>query len=136
MTHVWFNDINVAAAQIIWYHRKKKKDTLFDELIRRSHVLLDRLITSCAAISRPKGHTAVFELLMRLFNLPLKEAEDEGWWEGELNGRCGFFPDNFVMVIPPVDSLQVSGLKTQAQEYPCWTGTSPYSRSDNCILLP
>uniref|UniRef100_A0A3P8S7A1 SH3 domain containing 21 n=1 Tax=Amphiprion percula TaxID=161767 RepID=A0A3P8S7A1_AMPPE len=35
-----------------------------------------------------------------------KETEDEGWWEGELNGRCGFFPDNFVMVIPPMDSLQ------------------------------
>ncbi|XP_031145648.2 SH3 domain-containing protein 21 isoform X1 [Sander lucioperca] len=35
-----------------------------------------------------------------------KETEDEGWWEGELNGRCGFFPDNFVMAIPPMDSLQ------------------------------
>ncbi|TDH11509.1 hypothetical protein EPR50_G00061650 [Perca flavescens] len=35
-----------------------------------------------------------------------KETEDEGWWEGELNGRRGFFPDNFVMVIPPMDSLQ------------------------------
>ncbi|XP_070823592.1 SH3 domain-containing protein 21 isoform X2 [Chaetodon trifascialis] len=35
-----------------------------------------------------------------------KETEDEGWWEGELNGRCGFFPDNFVMLIPPMDSLQ------------------------------
>ncbi|KAM8847605.1 SH3 domain-containing protein 21 isoform 1-T1 [Synchiropus picturatus] len=35
-----------------------------------------------------------------------KETEDEGWWEGELNGRRGFFPDNFVMVIPPVDSLK------------------------------
>ncbi|XP_077430868.1 SH3 domain-containing protein 21 [Vanacampus margaritifer] len=34
-----------------------------------------------------------------------KETEDDGWWEGELNGRCGFFPDNFVMVIPPMDSL-------------------------------
>ncbi|XP_016364399.1 SH3 domain-containing protein 21 isoform X2 [Sinocyclocheilus rhinocerous] len=29
-----------------------------------------------------------------------KSTEDEGWWEGELNGRRGFFPDNFVMVIP------------------------------------
>ncbi|XP_066573495.1 SH3 domain-containing protein 21 isoform X2 [Amia ocellicauda] len=29
-----------------------------------------------------------------------KETEDEGWWEGELKGKCGFFPDNFVMVIP------------------------------------
>ncbi|XP_077381967.1 SH3 domain-containing protein 21 [Festucalex cinctus] len=34
-----------------------------------------------------------------------KDTEDDGWWEGELNGRCGFFPDNFVMVIPPMDSL-------------------------------
>ncbi|XP_068592082.1 SH3 domain-containing protein 21 isoform X2 [Cebidichthys violaceus] len=41
-----------------------------------------------------------------------KETEDEGWWEGELNGRCGFFPDNFVMVIPPMDSLQ-SGTSSQ-----------------------
>uniref|UniRef100_A0A3P9IVF1 SH3 domain containing 21 n=1 Tax=Oryzias latipes TaxID=8090 RepID=A0A3P9IVF1_ORYLA len=41
-----------------------------------------------------------------------KETEDEGWWEGELNGRCGFFPDNFVMVIPPVSNLQVSKLKS------------------------
>ncbi|XP_052474148.1 SH3 domain-containing kinase-binding protein 1 isoform X1 [Carassius gibelio] len=29
-----------------------------------------------------------------------KTTEDEGWWEGELNGHRGFFPDNFVMVIP------------------------------------
>lgn len=36
-----------------------------------------------------------------------KETEDEGWWEGELNGRRGFFPDNFVMVIPE-DAMQAS----------------------------
>ncbi|XP_068180761.1 SH3 domain-containing protein 21 isoform X2 [Antennarius striatus] len=41
-----------------------------------------------------------------------KEAEDDGWWEGELNGRCGFFPDNFVMVIPTMDNLQ-SGILNQ-----------------------
>lgn len=35
-----------------------------------------------------------------------RESEDEGWWQGELNGRCGFFPDNFVMLIPPISSLQ------------------------------
>ncbi|XP_037532756.1 SH3 domain-containing protein 21 isoform X2 [Nematolebias whitei] len=35
-----------------------------------------------------------------------KETEDEGWWEGELNGRRGFFPDNFVMLLPPKDTLQ------------------------------
>ncbi|XP_072249971.1 SH3 domain-containing protein 21 isoform X2 [Leuresthes tenuis] len=35
-----------------------------------------------------------------------KEVDDEGWWEGDLNGRRGFFPDNFVMVIPPMDILR------------------------------
>ncbi|XP_024270230.1 SH3 domain-containing kinase-binding protein 1 isoform X3 [Oncorhynchus tshawytscha] len=41
-----------------------------------------------------------------------KETEDEGWWEGEMNGRRGFFPDNFVMVIPTTDGLQ-SGSTSQ-----------------------
>ncbi|KAG7248195.1 hypothetical protein CRUP_024278, partial [Coryphaenoides rupestris] len=31
------------------------------------------------------------------------ETEDEGWWEGEINGHQGFFPDNFVMLIPQQD---------------------------------
>lgn len=35
-----------------------------------------------------------------------KDTEDEGWWQGEINGRCGFFPDNFVMVIPPMENLE------------------------------
>ncbi|XP_073728413.1 SH3 domain-containing protein 21 isoform X2 [Misgurnus anguillicaudatus] len=36
-----------------------------------------------------------------------KATDDDGWWEGELNGRRGFFPDNFVMVIP-ADTLHVA----------------------------
>lgn len=28
-----------------------------------------------------------------------KELEDSGWWKGELNGRIGVFPDNFVELI-------------------------------------
>lgn len=35
--------------------------------------------------------------------------DDGGWWEGELGGRRGFFPDNFVRVSncthPPTRSL-------------------------------
>ncbi|XP_059153959.1 SH3 domain-containing kinase-binding protein 1-like isoform X4 [Physella acuta] len=29
-----------------------------------------------------------------------KELEDEGWWKGEVNGKIGVFPDNFVELIP------------------------------------
>lgn len=29
-----------------------------------------------------------------------KHLEDEGWWKGELNGRIGVFPDNYVEEIP------------------------------------
>ncbi|XP_029647961.1 SH3 domain-containing kinase-binding protein 1 isoform X1 [Octopus sinensis] len=29
-----------------------------------------------------------------------KDLEDVGWWKGELNGRIGVFPDNFVEIIP------------------------------------
>ncbi|XP_023388104.1 SH3 domain-containing kinase-binding protein 1 isoform X3 [Pteropus vampyrus] len=29
-----------------------------------------------------------------------KDCIDKGWWEGELNGRRGVFPDNFVKLLP------------------------------------
>lgn len=73
----------------------------------------------------------MFELLMRPFNLHLKETEDDGWWEGELNGHCGFFPDNFVMLIPPMHAQQVSGLKHNLKNIL----SGPHSRLDNCLAL-
>ncbi|XP_063704390.1 SH3 domain-containing kinase-binding protein 1 isoform X2 [Culicoides brevitarsis] len=30
-----------------------------------------------------------------------KELPDKGWWKGELRGRIGVFPDNFVQLLPP-----------------------------------
>ncbi|XP_046617175.1 SH3 domain-containing kinase-binding protein 1-like isoform X2 [Neodiprion virginianus] len=30
-----------------------------------------------------------------------KDAPDKGWWKGELRGRIGLFPDNFVEVLGP-----------------------------------
>ncbi|CAD5112613.1 DgyrCDS1826 [Dimorphilus gyrociliatus] len=42
-----------------------------------------------------------------------KNTEDEGWWKGELNGRCGMFPNNFVKLIPPGE-----GSNNNTQEKP------------------
>ncbi|KAK3801709.1 hypothetical protein RRG08_033894 [Elysia crispata] len=30
-----------------------------------------------------------------------KTLEDDGWWKGEVNGKVGVFPDNFVELLPP-----------------------------------
>lgn len=30
-----------------------------------------------------------------------KEAQDIGWWKGEINGKIGVFPDNFVKTLSP-----------------------------------
>ncbi|XP_039770283.1 SH3 domain-containing protein 21 [Ornithorhynchus anatinus] len=35
-----------------------------------------------------------------------KDTEDEGWWEGEHEGRRGVFPDNFVLLLLPVKPLR------------------------------
>lgn len=29
-----------------------------------------------------------------------RDVADQGWWRGELRGRVGLFPDNFVTVLP------------------------------------
>lgn len=28
-----------------------------------------------------------------------REVEDKGWWKGEIKGKIGVFPDNFVQVL-------------------------------------
>ncbi|KAM4795778.1 SH3 domain-containing protein 21 [Rhinophrynus dorsalis] len=42
-----------------------------------------------------------------------KETEDEGWWRGELNGKTGLFPDNFVILIPPNSHTKINKLPTR-----------------------
>uniref|UniRef100_A0A8B9F3T8 SH3 domain containing kinase binding protein 1 n=1 Tax=Amazona collaria TaxID=241587 RepID=A0A8B9F3T8_9PSIT len=37
-----------------------------------------------------------------------KDCVDVGWWEGELNGRRGVFPDNFVKLLPSDFEKEVS----------------------------
>jgi hypothetical protein len=35
----------------------------------------------------------------QIVNIVTKEVEDKGWWKGEIDGRIGVFPDNFVKLI-------------------------------------
>ena len=37
-----------------------------------------------------------------------KKLEDVGWWKGEVRGKIGVFPDNFVELIPPLEVRTVS----------------------------
>ncbi|XP_040576071.1 uncharacterized protein cindr [Lepeophtheirus salmonis] len=35
----------------------------------------------------------------RVVNIISKDSEDKGWWRGELDGKIGVFPDNFVKLV-------------------------------------
>ena len=39
---------------------------------------------------------------MQIVQVITKEVEDKGWWKGELDGRVGVFPDNFVKLVSNV----------------------------------
>ncbi|KAI1287003.1 CD2-associated protein [Halotydeus destructor] len=41
-----------------------------------------------------------------IINIISKEIEDQGWWRGELNGKLGVFPDNFVELIKSTPTAQ------------------------------
>ncbi|KAM3614497.1 uncharacterized protein V6R79_015444 [Siganus canaliculatus] len=100
--------------------RPKLTDAVFTkEASQRTSVRKkDRNVVECCQVMFDYKAKAEDELDLKKGEIVViltKETEDEGWWEGELNGRCGFFPDNFVMVIPSKDSLQ-SGNATQPPE--------------------
>ena len=40
-----------------------------------------------------------------MITLVAKDLEDKGWWRGELVGKVGVFPDNFVEVISADDAV-------------------------------
>ncbi|CAH1991868.1 unnamed protein product [Acanthoscelides obtectus] len=41
-----------------------------------------------------------------IVTLVSKESQDPGWWRGELNGKVGVFPDNFVILLPGLDGVK------------------------------
>ena len=44
-----------------------------------------------------------------------KELEDSGWWKGEVNGKVGVFPDNFVELLPPEEQPVSYVLQSEKQ---------------------
>ncbi len=43
----------------------------------------------------------------QVINIVSKEVEDKGWWKGEIDGKVGVFPDNFVKLMPaPAHSVK------------------------------
>ncbi|NWH87454.1 SH3K1 protein, partial [Aegithalos caudatus] len=47
-----------------------------------------------------------------------KDCIDVGWWEGELNGRRGVFPDNFVKLLPSDFEKEVSKFSKKRPKKP------------------
>ncbi|XP_055759517.1 CD2-associated protein-like [Salvelinus fontinalis] len=97
--------------------RPKLSDTMFSkELPQRTSVRnKTKNVKECCQVMFDYAALTEDELNLKkgdIVTIITKESEDEGWWEGELNGRRGFFPDNFVMVIPTIDGLQ-SGSTSQ-----------------------
>ncbi|KAG5858017.1 hypothetical protein ANANG_G00025630 [Anguilla anguilla] len=92
--------------------RPKLTEALFSKEVKQTQRASVRKKISdakeCAQVMFDYAGVAEDELTMKkgdIVKIISKETEDEGWWEGELNGKRGFFPDNFVMLIP-TDTLQ------------------------------
>ena len=58
-----------------------------------------------------------------------KELEDSGWWKGEMDGKVGVFPDNFVELLPHEEVRALSGLKLNVLDH--FLDTCFY----DCLLL-
>ncbi|XP_014677042.1 PREDICTED: SH3 domain-containing kinase-binding protein 1-like [Priapulus caudatus] len=61
------------------------------------------------------------ELTLRegdVITLVTKHLEDAGWWRGEINGRVGVFPDNFVEVLPPDEPKSKTATPTPGKKPP------------------
>ena len=38
---------------------------------------------------------------LQTIQIVTRDVEDKGWWKGEVDGRTGVFPDNFVKLLGP-----------------------------------
>ncbi|TDG43528.1 hypothetical protein AWZ03_010055 [Drosophila navojoa] len=49
-----------------------------------------------------------------IINIISMELPDKGWWKGELNGKVGVFPDNFVKLLTPSEVAPINEPSTAA----------------------
>ncbi|XP_060778168.1 SH3 domain-containing protein 21 [Neoarius graeffei] len=106
--------------------RAKLSEAIFikeDKQQQRTSIRKKTNIKECCQVMFDYAANAEDELELKkgdIINIINKVCDDDGWWEGELNGRRGFFPDNFVMIIP----LEVFQEKSQP---PLRSGTKKHS---------
>ncbi|CAL1546853.1 unnamed protein product [Lymnaea stagnalis] len=61
-----------------------------------------------------------------------KELEDEGWWKGEVGGKVGVFPDNFVELLPNEEVIHI--LFISFETFPISSGTPRSPSKDSQYL--
>ncbi len=72
---------------------KKEEDEEYEEIIKER---------AKVTFSYEAQHSDELELKEGdIVNIIDKDAADSGWWLGEVDGRRGVFPDNFVAMLPP-----------------------------------
>jgi len=63
----------------------------------------------------------------QIINIVSREVEDKGWWKGELDGKVGVFPDNFVKLLPSQTEEQDKDKKPQLRHALNTAESSPSS---------
>ena len=57
----------------------------------------------------------------QIITIVSKDIEDKGWWRGEIDGKVGVFPDNFVKMLPATNattSTNATPTKNAVEEKP------------------
>ena len=67
----------------------------------------------------------------QLITIITKDCEDKGWWKGELDGRVGVFPDNFVKRVSQNIPEEVKQVLPETPEKPKPSGLKSSPSKDN-----
>merc|ERR1719270_20200 len=76
----------------------------------------------------------------QLITVITKDCEDKGWWKGELDGRVGVFPDNFVKrvsqhITAPEEMKPAVAVMPETPEKPKFQSLKPSTSKDNIKKL-